>query len=355
MIHSRYAQNKRELINGSLLHDHADEHNQLPDESKKQTEDLAGIQAHHHEQQILLPRSLDEYRTKFRDEHNEITKTMKDLSIIQDQVELEEKADNEQQWRRELSMVAQDNDAKHGDVNSGQVAYQEDDNFKLQNENIPEYKELHEQIQAYFSSISEIFDQKFKQELDRMAEDAYSETLRHIANWQSIFDFPEEKLPISQDHDMLDGSDWECRTAKTLRVTDDQFERFHAKVKQKLDRHLNEYEGKSTVDQVGTYSVSSQHEHNHEDNQRRMMKINEELTELLQTETTHIMKTNEQSLKQAKRILKTFHAEVIRLTIDIGKMCDRGWYHTSEHSTRYLDMADGGTNVDIANGTNDNN
>ena len=46
---------------------------------------------------------------------------MKDLSIIQHQAELEEKADNEQQLRRELSMVAQDNDAKHGDVNSRQV------------------------------------------------------------------------------------------------------------------------------------------------------------------------------------------------------------------------------------------
>ena len=115
LIHSRYAQNTTELISGSLLHDLADKHNQLPDESKeqKQTEDLAGIQAHHHEQQILLPRSLDEYQTKFRDEHNDFTKTMKDLSIIQHQTELEEKADNEQQLRRELSMVAQDNDAKH--------------------------------------------------------------------------------------------------------------------------------------------------------------------------------------------------------------------------------------------------
>ena len=45
---------------------------------------------------------------------------------------------------------------------------------------------------------------------------------------------------------MLDGSDWEYRAANTLHVTDDQFERFHAKVKQKLDRHLNEYEGKRT-------------------------------------------------------------------------------------------------------------
>ena len=153
---------------------------------------------------------------------------------------------------------------------------------------------------------------------------------------------------------MLDGSDWEYRTANTSHVTDDQSESFYAKVKQKLDRHLSEYEGKFTVDQVWTYSVSSRHEHNHEDNQRKKMKSDEELIELLQTETTHIMKTNEQSLIQAKPILKPLHAEAIRLTIDIGKMCDRGWYHTSEHSTRYLDMADGGTNVDIANGTNDN-
>ena len=115
---------------------------------------------------------------------------------------------------------------------------------------------------------------------------------------------------------MLDGSDWEYRTANTLHVTDDLFERFHAKVKQKLDRHLNEYEGKFTVDH-GTYSVSSQHEQNHEDNQRQMMKSNEELSKLFQ-------------------------------------MCDRGWYHTSEHFTRYLDLADGGTNMGTAKGTNDN-
>ena len=166
-------------------------------------------------------------------------------------------------------------------------------------------KELHEQIQAYFSSTLEILDQKFKQEAHRMAQDAYRETQRYIANLQSIFDFPEEKLQISQDHDMLDGSDWEYRTANTLHVTYDQFERFHAKVKQKLDRHLNEYEGKFTVDQVGTYSVSSQHEQNHEDNQRQMMKGNEELIKLLQTETSHLVKTNEQSLKQAKPILRT--------------------------------------------------
>ena len=125
-----------------------------------------------------------------------------------------------------------------------------------------------------------------------------------MANLQTVFDFPEEKLQISQDHDMLDERDWEYRTANTSHVTDDQFERFHVKVKQKLDRHLNE--GKLTVDQVGTYSVSSQHEHNHEDNQRKKMKSNFELIELLQTEITHIVKTNEQSLKQEKPILRTF-------------------------------------------------
>ena len=157
LIPSRYAQNTLTtgMISGSLLHDHADKHNQLPDESKEQKhmEDLAGIQAHHHEQQILLPRSLDEYQTKFRGKHNEITKTMKDLSTVQHQTELEANADNEQQLRRELSRIAQENDAKHGDVNSRQVAYQEDDNLKLQSENIQEYKELHEQIQAYFIYI----------------------------------------------------------------------------------------------------------------------------------------------------------------------------------------------------------
>ena len=146
LIHSRYAQNTQtaEMISGSLFHDHADEHNQLPDEfvvsmeskEQTQTEYPAGMQAHHHELQILLPRSLDEYQTKFRDEHNEITKTMKDLSSIQHQAELEDKANNEQQLRNELSMAAEDNDAKHGDVNSRQVAYQEDNNLKLRNENI---------------------------------------------------------------------------------------------------------------------------------------------------------------------------------------------------------------------------
>ena len=49
-----------------------------------------------------------------------------------------------------------------------------------------------------------------------MAKNAYRETQRYIANLQSIFDFPEEKVQISQDHDMLDGSDWEYRTANTL-------------------------------------------------------------------------------------------------------------------------------------------
>ena len=76
-------------------------------------------------------------------------------------------------------------------------------------------------------------------------------------------------------------------------------------MKQKLDRHLNEYEGKLTVDQVETYSGSSQHEQHHDDNQRRMIKIKEQLAELFQTETAHIVKTNEQSLIQTKPILKT--------------------------------------------------
>ena len=64
------------------------------------------MQDHHHELQILLPRSVDEYQTKFRDEHNEITKTMKDLSIMQHQAELEAKASNEQHVRIEMSMVS---------------------------------------------------------------------------------------------------------------------------------------------------------------------------------------------------------------------------------------------------------
>ena len=69
-----------EMISGSLFHDHADEQIQLPHEfvvsteskEQKQTEDLAGLQAHHHELQILLPRSLDEHQTKCRDDQNEI-------------------------------------------------------------------------------------------------------------------------------------------------------------------------------------------------------------------------------------------------------------------------------------------
>ena len=65
LIHSRYAQNTltAEMISGSLFHD-----NQLPEEfvismeskEQKQTEDLAGMQAHHHELQIFLGRISDE-------------------------------------------------------------------------------------------------------------------------------------------------------------------------------------------------------------------------------------------------------------------------------------------------------
>ena len=80
-------------------------------------------------------------------------------------------------------------------------------------------KELHEQ--SILLICLEILDQKFKQELDRTAEDAHRETRRYIANLQSTLDFLEEKLQISQDHDMLDGSDREYRTANTLHVTDD--------------------------------------------------------------------------------------------------------------------------------------
>ena len=96
--------------------------------------------------------------------------------------------------RRKLSMIAQDNDAKHDNVISRQETYQEDVNLKLQNENLQEYKELHEQIQTYFSSASEIWDQTFEQELDRMSKDAYSETLRYVAKLQSIFDISEEQF-----------------------------------------------------------------------------------------------------------------------------------------------------------------
>ena len=78
-------------------------------------------------------------------------------------------------------------------MNSRQEAYQEDNNLKLRNEHFQEYKESHEQIQAYFSSTLEILDQKFKQELDLMAKDAHRETHRYIANLQSILDFFEEK------------------------------------------------------------------------------------------------------------------------------------------------------------------
>ena len=86
---------------------------------------------------------------------------------------MEDKAGNEQQLWKKLSMEAQDNDAKHDNVNSQQEAYQEDDNLKLRNGNIQKYRS---------SSRNWI----------RMAEDTYRKTQRYIANLQSIFDFPEE-------------------------------------------------------------------------------------------------------------------------------------------------------------------
>ena len=47
-------------------------------------------------------------------------------------------------------MVAQDNDVKHGDVNSRQEVHQEDENFKIRNEHI-------QQTQSYFLSALEIW------------------------------------------------------------------------------------------------------------------------------------------------------------------------------------------------------
>ena len=78
---------------GPLSHDHADKYNQLPDESKEQKH----TDNQRHELQPVDIRSLDECRAGFRDEHNEITMTMKDQSIVQHQTALEEKAGNEQQ------------------------------------------------------------------------------------------------------------------------------------------------------------------------------------------------------------------------------------------------------------------
>ena len=74
LIHSRCAQNTTEMISGSLLHDHADKYNQLPDESPDESKEQKHTVNQQHELQPVDIRSLDEYRTKFRDEHNEITK-----------------------------------------------------------------------------------------------------------------------------------------------------------------------------------------------------------------------------------------------------------------------------------------
>ena len=120
LIHSRYAWNTTEMISGSLLNDHTDKYNRLRDQSSDESKEQKHTDNQRHELQPNGIRSLDEYLTKFRDEHNEITKTMRDLSIVQHQTEMKEKADNEQQLRRELSMIAQDNDAKNDDVNSRQ-------------------------------------------------------------------------------------------------------------------------------------------------------------------------------------------------------------------------------------------
>ena len=49
-----------------------------------------------------------------------------------------------------------------------------------------------------------------------MGQDAHRETLRYVASLQSIFDFLKKKLQICQEHDMLDGSDWEYRKYFTM-------------------------------------------------------------------------------------------------------------------------------------------
>ena len=110
-----------EMISGSLFHDHADEQQPTSwwvccfhgiEGAKSKPEDLAGTQSSPSWAADLASTILGRIQTKFRDEHNEISKTMKDLWILQHQAELEEKAGNEQQLHKEMSMVAQDNDAK---------------------------------------------------------------------------------------------------------------------------------------------------------------------------------------------------------------------------------------------------
>ena len=91
--------------------------------------------------------------------------------------------------------------------------------------------------------------------------------------------------------------------------------------------------------------VSSQHEQNHEDN--------EELIKLLQTETTHIVKTNEQSLKQAKPILRTSSRRGDPVDDCYWQDVRQRLVSHSEHCTKHLDTDDGCTNVGTANGTND--
>ena len=85
-----------------------------------------------------------------------------------------------------------------------------------------------------------------------MAKDAHSKTLRYIAKLRSIFEFSEEKLQISQDHDHAQMISLKVFTRRRSRSP---------------DGHLKAHEGKFTVDQVGTYSVFffATHEHNHED------------------------------------------------------------------------------------------
>ena len=179
------------MISGSLLHDHADKYNQLPDELKEQKH----TDNQRHELQPVDIRSLDEYRTKVRDEHSEMTKTMKDPSIVHLETELEENAGNEQQLRRELSMVAQDNDAKHGDVNIR-------DRWLTKRTTISSFRMRTSKKTRNCMNRSKHtshLQRKFWIRGSRKHWVVWLRThtakyMRYISNLQSNFDFPEEKL-----------------------------------------------------------------------------------------------------------------------------------------------------------------
>ena len=58
LIHSRYALNTTEMISGSLLHDHADKYNQLPDELPDEVKEHKHTDNQRHELQPVDIRSL---------------------------------------------------------------------------------------------------------------------------------------------------------------------------------------------------------------------------------------------------------------------------------------------------------